>query len=279
MEQMDSTIKAAGLTLMIVITVVLVWRYRDPWRDEFEAKFKLALANLNISDHELIIDRVISPRGAHVAEVYRILRDPDDRYFLFMQTGDSAGILKPLTKERALLAAKLSGFGQAAPHMKTISPNEGRWTSGSESEPASWGNGDGEPGATQDAPPVPTGMRSTLHTVLVKLCLYIVIWPNIILTSFLTIVGILAPPVLIFVLIGWWGLGSLLVLHRRFAGKWHPPGKPVWWGLFIAGLFVAGIGYREGVGKLIAPSIYWLPASCIPISFYWAWLSHKGFRF
>jgi hypothetical protein len=122
-------------------------------------------------------------------------------------------------------------------------------------------------------------MRSTLHTVLVKLCLYLVIWPNIILTSFLTIVGFVAPLVLIFVLIGWWGLGSLLVLHRRFAGKWHPPGKPVWWGLFFASLFVAGIGCREGVAKLMAPSIYWLPVSCIPISFYWAWLSHKGFRF
>jgi hypothetical protein len=279
MEQMDSTIKAAGFTLMIVITVVLVWRYRDPWHEEFESKFRFALASLNISDHELIIDRVISPRGGQNAEVYRILRDPDDRYFLFMQTGDSPGILKPLTKERALLAAKLSGFGQAAPHMKPISPHEGSWASASESEPASWGDVEGEPETTQDAPPVPTGMRSILRTVLVKLCLYLVIWPNIILTSFLTIVGFVAPPVLIFVLIGWWGLGSLLVLHRRFAGKWHPPGKPVWWGLFFASLFVAGIGCREGVAKLMAPSIYWLPVSCIPISFYWAWLSHKGFRF
>jgi hypothetical protein len=105
MEQMDSTIKAAGLTLMIVITVILVWRYRDPWRDEVEAEFKCALYRLNISDHELIIDRVISPRGGQIAEVYRILRDLNDRYFLFMQTGDSPGLLKPLTKERALLAA------------------------------------------------------------------------------------------------------------------------------------------------------------------------------
>jgi hypothetical protein len=278
MEQMESTIKAAGLTLMIVITVILVWRYRDPWHDEFEAEFKCALDRLNISDHELIIDRVISPRGGQNAEVYRILRDPDDRYFLFMQTGDSPGILKPLTKERALLAAKLSGFGRAT-HIEPIAPNEGSWASGSESEPASRGNVEGQPEATQDAPPVPTGMRSTLHTVLVKLCLYLVIWPNIILTSFLTIVGFLAPTVLIFVLIGWWGLASLLVFHRRFAGKWHPPGKPVWWGLFIASLFVAGIGYREGVAKLMAPSIYWLPASCIPVSGYWAWLSHRGFRF
>jgi hypothetical protein len=279
MEQMDSTIKAAGFTLMIVVTVVLVWRYRDPWRDEFEAKFKRALARLNISDHELIIDRVVSPRGRHIAEVYRILRDPDDRYFLFMQTGDSPGILKPLTKERALLAAKLSGFERAAPDIDPISPNEGSWASGSESEPASWGDVEGEPEATQDPLPVSTGMRSTLHTVMVKLCLYLVIWPNIILTSFLTIVGVLAPPVLIFVLIVWWGLGSLLVIYRTFAGKWHQPGKPVWWGLIIASLFVAGIGYREGVAELMAPSIYWLPASCIPVSIYWAWLSRKSFRF
>lgn len=279
MEQMDSTIKAAGFTLMIVITVVLVWRYRDPWHEEFESKFRLALASLDISDHELIIDRVISPRGGHVAEVYRILRDPDDRYFLFMQTGDSPGILKPLSKERALLAAKLSGFERAAPDIEPTSPNEGRWTSGSESDRASWGNVEGEPEATQDALPVSTGMRSTLHTVMVKLCLYLVIWPNIILTSFLTIVAILAPPALMFALIGWWGLGSLLVLHRRFSGKWHQPGKPVWWGLFIASLFVAGIGYKEGVGKLMAPSIYWLPASCIPVSFYWVWLSRKSFHF
>jgi len=162
MEQMDSTIKAAGFTLMIVITVVLVWRYRDPWHEEFESKFRFALASLNISDHELIIDRVISPRGGQNAEVYRILRDPDDRYFLFMQTGDSPGILKPLTKERALLAAKLSGFGQAAPHMKPISPNEGSWASASESEPASWGDVEGEPETTQDAPPRTDGYAVNL---------------------------------------------------------------------------------------------------------------------
>jgi hypothetical protein len=278
MEQMDSTIKAAGLTLMIVITVILVWRYRDPWRDEFEAEFKCALASLDISDHGFIIDRVISPRGGQIAEVYRILRDPNDRYFLFMQTGDSPGILKPLTKERALLAAKLSGFGQAG-FIEPITPNERSWASGSEPEPASSGDVVGEPKATQDAPPVPTGMRSTLHTVLVKLCLYLVIWPNIILTSIFTIVGMLAPPVLMFVLVGWWGLGSLLLIHRRFAGKWHQPGKAVWWGLLMASLFVAGIGYGGGVAKLMAPSIYWLLASCIPVSGYWAWLSYKGFRF
>ena len=278
MEQMDSTIKAAGLTLMIVIIVVLVWRYRDPWHEDFEAKFKRALASLNISDHELIIDRVIRPRGADIAEVYRILRDPEDRYFLFMQTGDSPGILKPLTKERALLAAKLSGFGQAG-FIEPITLNERSWASGSEPEPASRGDVVGEPKATQDAPPVPTSMRSTLHTVLVKLCLYLVIWPNIILTSIFTIVGMLAPPVLMFVLIGWWGLGSLLVIHRRFAGKWHQPGKAVWWGLLMASLFVVGIGYGGGVAKLMAPSTYWLLASCIPVSGYWAWLSYKGFRF
>jgi hypothetical protein len=122
-------------------------------------------------------------------------------------------------------------------------------------------------------------MRSTLHTVLVKLCLYLVIWPSIILTSIFTIVGMLAPPVLMFVLVGWWGLGSLLLIHRRFAGKWHQPGKAVWWGLLMASLFVAGIGYGGGVAKLMAPSIYWLLASCIPVSGYWAWLSYKGFRF
>ncbi|SDI96319.1 hypothetical protein [Pseudomonas abietaniphila] len=272
MEQMDSTIKAAGFTLMIVIIVVLVWRYRDPWHEEFESKFKRALASLNISDHELIIDRVISPRGGHVAEVYRILRDPDDRYFLFMQTGDSPGILKPLTKERALLAAKLSGFGQAA-HIEPISPNEGSWTSGSESERASWGNVEGEPETTQDAPPVPTGMRSTLHTVLVKLCLYLVIWPNIILTSIFTIVGMLAPPVLMFVLIGWWGLGIIgdpPQVCREVAPAWSScvvgitDGKPLrrwywlWWrrrqadgslDLLVAGLVYTGL-WLLGVAQL-----------------------------
>lgn len=126
-------------------------------------------------------------------------------------------------------------------------------------------------------PDVSAEMRSSFHGAVVKLSLYLIVWPNMVFTAIFTVVAVFAPPVMIMMIISWWGLGALLVLHYRFAGQWDRPGKAVWWGLALATALVVLIGYGGGVAVL-APSIYWLPASCIPVAAHWAWLSWKGFR-
>ena len=112
MEQWKNIVETLGFTMMAAAAIYLAIRNQDQWLSAFEDDFKSALDSLHISSYEFIIDKVINPYGDVTAktEVYRILRDQDDRYFLYMKTGDSPGVLTPLTKERALLAAKLSGY-------------------------------------------------------------------------------------------------------------------------------------------------------------------------
>ncbi|MFI8558551.1 hypothetical protein [Pseudomonas putida] len=82
--------------------------YRMRWRAGMEARFAKAVEGLQIGSHELLVDKVTVPSTDITAEVYRILRDERGRYFLYMRTGDSIEILKPLTEERALQAVKLN---------------------------------------------------------------------------------------------------------------------------------------------------------------------------
>lgn len=87
--------------------------YRDRlslWSDELESDYKAALRTLNVGGHDLVVDRVIRLGPGKTPEVYRILRDTNEHYFLYIKTENDPGVLKPLSKERALLAAKMSGF-------------------------------------------------------------------------------------------------------------------------------------------------------------------------
>lgn len=104
-----SAVELIGIAVLVV-TVFLASRIRDRWVDDLESEFQTALRGLGIESCHFIIDRVITPGTDRPAEVYRIFHDADDRYFFFMKNGDSPGVLKPLTKERALLAAKMSGY-------------------------------------------------------------------------------------------------------------------------------------------------------------------------
>jgi len=82
---------------------------RARWRAGMEKRFAKALDGLQIGSHELLVDKVTVPSTDITAEVYRILRDGQGHYFLYMRTGDSIEILKPLTEERALLAVATNG--------------------------------------------------------------------------------------------------------------------------------------------------------------------------
>lgn len=276
---MGSAVEFLGIAAFIAIVVYIGSRLGNPWLDDLEIEFQAALGNLGLEGCDFIVDRVVTPSGDRIADVYRIFRDVNGHYFLFMKTGESPGVLKPLTKERALLAARLSGYDQRIPD-PDVSDTHLAEVRGDSSKKQNWIedpdlNTPGSP--TQSV--VPTASTSAFHGLAVKLCLYLVVWPNIILASAFTLVAVFAPPMLILMVIAWWGLGSLLSLRQCFAGTCQTPRKAVWIGLAVASALISlivGYGWLK-TGETLP--LLWIPALCIPVAGYWSWLVRKGFRF
>lgn len=267
-----------GIAAFIAVVVYIGSRLGNPWLDDLEIEFQAALRNLGLEGCDFIVDRVVTPSGDRIADVYRIFRDVNGHYFLFMKTGESPGVLKPLTKERALLAARLSGYDQLIPNPDTSETHLAK-AGGESGTQEPWTE---EPVlTTRDKvakPVVPSSTTSAFHLLGVRLCFYLVVWPNIILASVLTVVAVFAPPMLILMVIAWWGLGSLLSLRQCFAGTCETPRKAVWVGLAVASGLISLIG---GYGWLTTGEtlpLLWIPALCIPVAGYWSWLVKKGFR-
>ncbi|WP_195757176.1 hypothetical protein [Pseudomonas syringae] len=113
-EQGTNLFELAGFALILLVGVILSVRGGNRWEAGINADFQAALKNLHIVSYELLVDRTVAPGSKVYAEVYRILRDQDDRYFLYMLLDDAKGVMKPLTKERALLAVKMSPYQKKA---------------------------------------------------------------------------------------------------------------------------------------------------------------------
>ena len=105
------TIFAAGvMPIMAIVLAVLAYRHNmKKWRSRIDAELQTALEKLGVSAYILIVDKLTSPSTDRTADVYRILHDDQDHYFLFMKIGEQPAVLKPLSKERALLAARMNG--------------------------------------------------------------------------------------------------------------------------------------------------------------------------
>lgn len=110
MQQGTSILEFAGFALILLAGVIFSVRGANRWEVGIDADFQAALQRLHIVNYELLVDRTVSPSPNRYAEVYRILRDQDDRYFLYMLLADAKGVMSPLTKERALIAARMSGY-------------------------------------------------------------------------------------------------------------------------------------------------------------------------
>lgn len=274
-----SAVEFLGIAVFIAIVVYIGSRLGNPWLDDLEIEFQAALRNLGLEGSDFIVDRVVTPSGDRIADVYRIFRDVNGHYFLFMKTGESLGVLKPLTKERALLAAKLSGYDQLIPNPDALETHLAK-ARGDTNTKETWTE---EPVLTTwdkvAQPAVASSTTSAFHRLGVRLCLYLVVWPNIILASVFTVVAVFAPPMLILMVIAWWGLGSLLSLRQCFAGTCQTPRKAVWIGLTVASALISlivGYGWLR-TGETLP--LLWIPALCIPVAGYWSWLVRKGFRF
>lgn len=95
--------------LLLAVLVVVIFYARKQGREKLDAEFRAALRTLNIEQYELLVDKVVTPSTDRTAEVYRIVRDSQDHYFLYLKIGSAAGVLQPLTKERAMLAVQANG--------------------------------------------------------------------------------------------------------------------------------------------------------------------------
>lgn len=274
-----SAVEFLGIAAFIAIVVCIASQLGNPWLDELEVEFQNALNRLGLKGCEFIVDRVVTPSGDRIAEVYRIFRDASGHYFLFMKTGESPGVLKPLTEERALLAARLSGYDQLIPNPDASETHWAKATSDTGVQER-WTEDPVLNTRDKVSPTVvPHSSASAFHRLGVKLCLYLVVWPNIMLALMFTFVAVFVPPMLIFMVIAWWGLGSMLSLRQCFAGTQQTPRRAVWIGLAVAsGLIALVCGYGWLKMDETQP-LLWIPALCIPVAGYWSWLVSKGFRF
>jgi len=88
---------------------------RNRWHAGFLKDFAAALAKLGIHRHVLIIDKRLNPLTHRTGEIYRIFHDGQGSYYLYTKIGNADGVLKALTRERALLAIETCGYPLVSP--------------------------------------------------------------------------------------------------------------------------------------------------------------------
>ena len=101
---------AAGVALAALAVSAYRFLNADRWRSHVNADFEAALKRMQIDQYEFIVDRSTAPGFETSPALYRLLLDQKGRYFLYMLVEGTAGQMIALSKERALLAAKMNGY-------------------------------------------------------------------------------------------------------------------------------------------------------------------------
>ncbi|MBA1193187.1 MAG: hypothetical protein K0S77_2097 [Pseudomonas sp.] len=101
-----------NFTLVIVVflgLLKLISYQRARSRRQLDDEFAAALSAQGVQHWALLVDKVTLPSTDQTAEVYRIVRADTDRHFLYTKIGRAAGVLVPLSRERALQAVRVVG--------------------------------------------------------------------------------------------------------------------------------------------------------------------------
>lgn len=98
---------AAGVALTVLGTLIFRFFNADRWRADVEADFEAALKSMHVDKYEFLVNRTTAPGIDTSAGSYRILLDQNGRYFLYMLVEGTTGQITALSKERALIAAKM----------------------------------------------------------------------------------------------------------------------------------------------------------------------------
>jgi len=104
----------AGIGLPLLIQFIFSMRSTKQWESDVNADFEAALRRMSIDSYEFLVDRTVPPGSESSGGIYRILIDQDGRYFLYMLVEDTTGLITPLSKERALIAARMHGYQKAS---------------------------------------------------------------------------------------------------------------------------------------------------------------------
>lgn len=99
-----------SISLSLLIRLLFSLRSTKQWESDVSADFEAALSDMGISSHTFLVDRTVVPSYDASGGVYRILLDQEGRYFLYMSADGTTGLITPLSKERALIAAKMNGY-------------------------------------------------------------------------------------------------------------------------------------------------------------------------
>ncbi|MFJ4348698.1 hypothetical protein [Pseudomonas sp. NPDC089401] len=118
MDRLLSTVIYLGVLFLGLMLCYVQGRQRERWWARMERTFRADLAHLQLEGFELLVDKVKPPVRGRATQIYRILRGHCGRYFLYMSTDDCPAVIKQLSEERALLAARQSGY--------TVLPISGR---------------------------------------------------------------------------------------------------------------------------------------------------------
>lgn len=99
-----------SISLTLLIRLLFSLRSTKQWESDVSADFEAALSDMGIISHTFLVDRTVVPSYDASGGVYRILLDQEGRYFLYMSADGTTGLITPLSKERALIAAKMNEY-------------------------------------------------------------------------------------------------------------------------------------------------------------------------
>lgn len=108
MEQIMKHLVVQGAVLFMFLSIMWHMNNIRRWETSTRQDFEQALKRLNIEDYQLLVERSVTPGSRRQGNIYCILHDQAENYFFYQRIGNDQGVLKPLTKERALLAAKMN---------------------------------------------------------------------------------------------------------------------------------------------------------------------------
>ncbi|MDH1012929.1 hypothetical protein N5J43_24835 [Pseudomonas nicosulfuronedens] len=104
---------AIGLPVLFVLALLLDYRITRQMKIDLAEDFSRTLEEFRIGSYEVLAEQISHGHARRVSEVYRIFVDDTGQYYFYQYVPGSRGILKPLSRERALLAAGTDGLLRA----------------------------------------------------------------------------------------------------------------------------------------------------------------------
>lgn len=98
-----------SMPFLIFLFSRLDYRISRQMQIDLKRDFEATLEKFQIESYEVIVEGTSRGNSTNAFTVYRILFDNKGQYYLYQYVSWSPGVLKPLSRERALLAAGTAG--------------------------------------------------------------------------------------------------------------------------------------------------------------------------